>query len=284
MSYVGKILIAVQVVMSLLFMAFAGAVYSMHQNWKDRHDKVQASLQATQANLQNVQQELDIARRDAEQKVADAEQRANQFQAQNVTLQNRVAQLQEQNNLLEQQRETQTGLAEAKANEARFRQDEAALRRIENAKLQQKLDECSAEGRDLRDQLATQNESYTRLKERYDTLLKKSAYLERTVAAHNLPTDPREIEKLDLPPPPVEGVITSVKKDKTSRPYLIEISIGSDDGLMEGHILDVVNRDRSKWLGQVRVVSVYPDAAVAEVILSAKNGIIQEGDDVTTRL
>jgi hypothetical protein len=67
----------------------------------------------------------------------------------------------------------------------------------------------------------------------------------------------------------------------------VELSIGSDDGLLKGNELDVVRisgNDRSDWLGKVRVVDVGPDWAVAEIILPAKNGIIQEGDNVTTKL
>lgn len=75
-----------------------------------------------------------------------------------------------------------------------------------------------------------------------------------------------------------------VKKDRTNRPKLIMMSIGSDDGLMEGHTLDVIRRGESKWMGKVIIVSVYPDEAVAEVIDTAANGIIEEGDDVTTKL
>ena len=39
MSFVGKILVVVQLVLSVLFMALAGAVFSVHQNWKDKYDK-----------------------------------------------------------------------------------------------------------------------------------------------------------------------------------------------------------------------------------------------------
>ena len=50
MSFIGKVLIAAQLVMSLLFMAFAGAVFNMHQNWKEKHDAVAKTLSETQAS------------------------------------------------------------------------------------------------------------------------------------------------------------------------------------------------------------------------------------------
>ena len=44
MTFVGKILVVVQLVLSLLFMTFAGAVFSVEQNWKTARDDVQQEL------------------------------------------------------------------------------------------------------------------------------------------------------------------------------------------------------------------------------------------------
>ena len=49
MTFVGKMLVVVQLVMSLVFMAFAAAVYSVQQSWKDEA----ASLQQQVSDLQN---------------------------------------------------------------------------------------------------------------------------------------------------------------------------------------------------------------------------------------
>src|SRR5262249_19842321 len=135
-------------------------------------------------------------------------------------------------------------------NEAVFRQNEANLQRIQNQKLQASLDAASTQVRDLKDQLATQGESMADLTDRYDTLLKKAAYMERALASHKIPTDPREIEKMELPAPPVEGVVTEVKKNKANRVEYVEMSIGSDDGLVVGHKVDIFRRADSRWLGQ----------------------------------
>ena len=39
-----------------------------------------------------------------------------------------------------------------------------------------------------------------------------------------------------------------------------------------------------KDLGKIRVVETWPDKAVCEVVNKTKNGIIQRGDNVTTKL
>lgn len=292
MSYVGKILVVIQVVMSLLFMAFAGAVYSVHQNWKGKFDAAQQTLQSTQESLRVAQEELTTAKRDFETRLAEQTQRATEFQARNTTLTNQYAALQEQYNLVEQQRQTQTGLAEAKAAEARFRQEEAEKQRIENRKLQTALDGTAAEVRDLKDELFTRNEDFRQLQRRYDGMLSKTAFLERVVASNNLETDPEVVDRMKSPPPPVQGLVLNLRKNRANRVQFVEISIGSDDGLVRNHELDVVripsnvngNGREAEWLGRVRVVDVFPDNAVCEVIQVAKNGIIEEGDNVTSKL
>lgn len=208
MSFVGKVLIAVQLVMSLLFMAFAGAVYSMHQNWRDKYTTLDVQLKGVQTTLTTTQGELETSKRTFQTNLAAETNAKDTAVAKLAGLEKQVLTLTNENNNLQQERNTQTSLAQAKASEARFRQEESGLRQIENGKLQAKLDMASSENRSLLDQIATVKEELADVTQRYDDILKQSAYLKRVVAAHKLPTDPRVIEKLELPPPPVEGVIT----------------------------------------------------------------------------
>lgn len=287
MSYVGKILVIVQVVLSLLFMAFAGAVFAIHQNWRSEHEKAQQALQTTQASLQTSQEELINAKREFESRLAEETQRANEFQAKNTGLVAQLAALKTKNDTLEQQRATQTGLAEAKANEARFRQEEAERQRVENAKLQAKLDETAAENRQLRDELFTLEGRFNELNDLYVSGLEQVAYLKKVVSNAGLETDPEVVNRQMSPPPPVEGLVTKTQANRANRVQFVEMSIGSDDGLVKGNELDVVrihSSSQADWLGRVRVVDLGPDWAVGEVVLPAKNGIIQEGDNVTTKL
>ncbi|QDT30872.1 hypothetical protein [Thalassoglobus polymorphus] len=287
MSYVGKILVVVQVVLSLLFMAFAGAVYSMHQNWHSKYVAEQTQKNELQTAKQQVEQELALARQDHATKLAEEKARADRFQALNQTLDAQNKGLAIEVEKKETQREEQTGLAMAKQQEAVFRQQEAEKQRIENDKLRVALDTESAKNRDLQDQVFTGNVNLEELRARYDKMLEKTAYLERVVAAHNLETDPDVVEKMKLPPPPVEGLVIDVSKNRANRIEFVQLSIGSDDGLIVSHELDVIrlNEDgTSDWLGRVRVVDIEPNTAVARVILPAKNGIIQKSDTVTSKL
>lgn len=288
MSYVGKILVIVQVVLSLLFMAFAGAVFSMHQNWKEKYATTQDAVATLEKEKTDVQQQLDLVRQEFDTKFDEEKARADRFQAENLTLQAEVKNLTAEVERKEAQREEQTGLAEAKQQEAQFRQEEAELQRIENNKLRAAVDEQTALVRDLQDQVFTRDVTLEELRKRFDNLLKKTAYLEEVVAKHKLETDPDIVEKMKMPPPPVEGVVVNIAKNRANRVELIALSIGSDDGLIISHELDVIRLNAadksSDWLGRVRVVSLEPDSAVARVIQEAKNGIIETGDIVTSHL
>lgn len=288
MSYVGKILVIVQVVLSLLFMTFAGGVFAVHQNWKQKYTESQTALEAAQKSLAQAQEEALNAKREFDARLAEETQKAQKLQSDVTGLQAGVADLAQQNALLKTQRATQTGLAEAKANEARFRQEESEKLRIENGKLQTKVNELSGETRELKDQIFTKDVSYKTLNNLYENTLSQLAYLKEVVSKHGMETDPEVVAKMKAPAPPVEGLVTSLRKNKAGRVQFVEISIGSDDGLVKGNELDVVrvygNENRSEWLGRIRVADLGPDWAVGEVILPSKNGIIQEGDNVTTKL
>lgn len=288
MSYVGKILVVVQVVLSVLFMAFAGAVFSMHQNWKSKYETEVTTHDQTKKNQSAAQNELELAKSEFNTAKGDLEERNGMLSAQLQTSETQVATLSQEVTRLETLRSAQTGLAEAKASEAKFRQEESAKQRIENEKLRVALDDSNAEIRDLTDKLFTLQTTYDELVASYTKQLEKNAFLNKIVAANGLNTDPDYAAKLQLPPPPVEGVVKRAVQNRANQVELISLSIGSDDGLIVGHELDVLrlakDQGESTWLGRVVVVSVSPDEAVAMIEVPAKNGIIQVGDIVTSRL
>ena len=63
---------------------------------------------------------------------------------------------------------------------------------------------------------------------------------------------------------------------------LVEITIGSDDGLKPGHTAEIYRGDR--YLGRIEILKTDPDRAVGRVDNRYQQGPIQEGDRVATRL
>ena len=63
---------------------------------------------------------------------------------------------------------------------------------------------------------------------------------------------------------------------------LIEISLGADDGLKEGHTLDVYRGNT--YLGRVVIRRTAPDRSVGQIMKELQRGQIRKGDHVTTKL
>ena len=119
-------------------------------------------------------------------------------------------------------------------------------------------------------------------------MLSELAILQKILAANGLPNDPKAVAGLQTPPPAVDGQVLETKRGGRSGSDLVEISLGTDDGLVEGHKLSVfrpaVNDRAAKFLGEIKIVYVTPDRAVGTVVSRAKNGIIEKGDGVTSKL
>ncbi len=288
MTFVGKMLVVVQLVMSIAFMAFAGAVYSTQQSWKDEAEKLQTQVSGLQTDLQDQNTELQRKLDAAEQAAAAAVQRAEQAEGDNAQLRNEIANQKQKTEQLNLQNNSLQGLAESKSNEASFRDEEAQRERVASRTLREQVNELQAGLRDRDDQIFAMRLRLEDLSERFDALLAESGDLKKILRLNGLPTDPAEFRSLEDPPPPVDGVVVATKTDKTNRTKAVEISVGSDDGVRKNHELDVyssaVNGGKNRWLGKIRISNVTPDRAVGYVIETAKNGIIQRGDNVTTRL
>lgn len=288
MSNVGKLLVFLQLGLSVVFASMAGAVYTAHTNWKITAEKAKAATDSKQKDL-----DAAISGAEAEKSRLTTDMNTEKDQrlkaeADLQIFQTQVAALQKDKNDLASQINSQTAIAETKSSEAGYRNEEALKQRLINSDLGKRLNETQQELRTKTDELFASRTELGDIQTRYTGLLREKADLEKILARANVNIDPRLISKLQAPPPVVDGIVEEVKKDRTNRAKMLVISIGADDGLLIGHELDVfrsgVDGRAAQWLAIVRVVSTTPDEAVCEVINSAKNGIIEKGDNVTTKL
>ena len=114
-----------------------------------------------------------------------------------------------------------------------------------------------------------------RLSERSGQLANDVAQIEKVMTAYGLDRDSLTAHI----PPAVEGRVTAISRAVKG---LIELSLGSDDGLRVGHRMDVF-RD-GKYLGAVVVKSVTDNSATAEIVPELNEAPIRENDRVTTQL
>ena len=64
---------------------------------------------------------------------------------------------------------------------------------------------------------------------------------------------------------------------------LMQVNLGSDDGLQRGHTLELFRLDPPAYLGRVKVIEVNPKDAVAQP-LDRLNGKPAPGDSVSSRI
>ncbi len=288
MSNVGKLLVVLQLTLSVIFAAMAGAVYTAHTNWKAKAEQYKKAADDKQVELANNISNAEMEKADLTARLNAKEDEKLKIEARLQTAETTLAALQNEKNQMQGQLATQTALAETKASEAGYRNEEAQKQRLINADVQKRLDESQQELRTTTDELFATKTELADLQDRQTRLLREKSDLEKILASKNLTYDPRQVAKLQSPPPVVDGIVREVQNDRTGRAKLLVISIGADDGLIVGHELDAyrtgIDGRRPQWLGKVRVVDTKPDEAVVEVIQTAKNGIIEKGDNVTTKL
>ncbi|MCA9054634.1 MAG: hypothetical protein KDA75_12405 [Planctomycetaceae bacterium] len=286
MSFVGKVLIVVQVVMSLCFMAFAGAVYVTTDNWKTKHEQSEEQLGSMKTSIANVEASLSQARDERAAVESTLKQEADKwklaFQNEEAQVKDLTGRLNNINNGLERQ----TAIAQSAQTEAGNREKESEVLRKQNIDLQKRIDEVSAELNTERDKSFNSEVALRQLEERFGKLQVQTAFLEKIVRKYDLPTDPAIVEGLENPPPKLDGLVEQVEKGKTNRTRYVVISVGQDDGLRVGHELEVLGARQQKtiYLGAVKVISVEADKAVCEVVAPSKLGDIEVGDNVTTKL
>ncbi|MGL5095598.1 MAG: hypothetical protein ACRDD1_08425, partial [Planctomycetia bacterium] len=81
------------------------------------------------------------------------------------------------------------------------------------------------------------------------------------------------------PPPDVEGIVTGLDQGG----QYVQISLGEDDGLRKGHVLNVWRyTPEATFLGKIKVSAIQANTAVAKPI--SVKGRIQENDRVGARV
>ncbi len=313
MTFVGKVLVVVQVFLSLCFMAFAGAVFTVQQDWKEAYEKKVTELdsknqelnqrdqqisllssdlaasQAIEEDIQNYLQQFDqflgtqtendqikTSMRMLAQRAQRAEQQVDMLEGQVATLE---AQLME----TKQSYENLKIVHENVTTEAKERAQEVAILRKNYNDVNNQLAQATDRNSNLIDQLFNLENSAKDAAEKQKSLLMTVAHLKSAIRVNGI--DVEQALTKDEPPPQVSGRVLNTKAADRNGPELIEISLGSDDGLDEGHRLEVYSLNgRGKYLGQIEVVYLEGDRAVGKVILKSKNGVIERGDNVTTKL
>ncbi len=279
MTLVGKIMIVLILVMSILFMGFALAVYSTHQNWRQLVEGPNG-LRVQNRKLSQEKEQLENAVTEAKNKlaferaarrevVANLETRANEKNQQLLTREQQYSDLQAQH------REALETLSVTQANMQRLKDEVETLRDV-NRTARQERNEAFMLSKQLTDELNQGEGNLRRLKRRYEELLQTVGRQALVLDRHDLD----EFTPVDDIAPLVEGQVTAI------RDGLIEVSIGADEGLQKGHELQIyrINGSVGSYLASIEIINTSTDRAVGRVVPGTREGIIRKGDRVATKI
>ena len=314
MTFVGKVLVVVQVILSLCFMAFAGAVYTVQQDWKTAHEKKVTELAEKEKLLQEKNQQISFLNKDlaasqaiqadvpsylqqiGEQELAQSADdegirtqlgilatRLQQKEAEVDRLEKEKADINRNWMLAKENYEALETENKKVVDEAKERQQESELLRQHNKDLNNQVAVLRDQKFNLEDQVFNWETDAKSAAEKQKSLLVQVAFLKDVIRREGI--NEQEAIKKAEPPPLVYGRVINTKAADRTGPEYVEITLGSDDGVSEGHKLYVFStKERGRYLGEIRLVHVVHDRAVGEVLLKSKNGVIQRGDNVTTKL
>jgi DNA repair exonuclease SbcCD ATPase subunit len=247
-------------------------VFATHKNWKTTATALQTKLTATDAALKEAKELLErekteLAREQAARKAALAALTVRATRAEETL----TAKQNELNNLAGAHSKATAAAEEAQRRLAALEDETKNLRtglRDEQKKRDQmfltvvSLTEKLNQAESLRENLDEVNSQAVKQMSQMKMVLDRNGLAADSLVAHI--------------PPKVEGVVMEVS-DKD----LLEISIGSDDGLKVGHSLDVYRGNQ--YLGRIKIKRTNPDRAVGQIMKELQRGQIKKGDRVTTK-
>jgi chromosome segregation ATPase len=281
MTFVGRILVLVITILALVFLGVSTVVFTTATNWKQETENQRKKVTDLQGKSRDLSAQLDAmkqqyaaaqatskaAMKQQEDKVAvldaDIKRAEDEIKASRTALE--VAQQNAKLALDESAaRKTETDLlreqklaVEKQANDFKLRQTELNDKIRELSRM---LETATNNANDLRDRVA-----------RFSTLLRRNGL-----------SDDITTVKGTESPPTVHGEVSRVDAQNKS----IEITIGSDDGLVPGHELFLYRvKPRPEFLGKIKIITVDPDQSVGKVIGSTIQGKkIKEGDIVSSTI
>lgn len=282
MTTVGKILVSLIMIFSLVFLGVATTTFVTASNWKEEtkkkqeeNSKLKTQIQTVQASADQYKGALDTATKDHDSAVKVLKGNLADREAEITKAQAEITAARKQ-------------LTDAEAN-ARVSLEDSAARRKETEQIREIYSSVQKQASDYKLQQTELNDQIRELKRMLEVAERNSKdlrerYLKVTgyVASKGLTVPSLDrLEAVGLPPD-VEGKIMRLDVKGKS----MAISIGSDDGLAVGQEYNIFRLDpRPEFLGKARITSVEPDQATASVIGNTVNGKkLKEGDVVSSTI
>jgi len=281
MTFVGKILVIVIMAFSLLFLALSTAVFTTSRNWMVATKKEQEEVGKLKKKVQDAQAKADASNKGLEDATVAFAAKSKSYDGDLASLQDQVKRITADLTAAKNQQTAADQTAKSALDEVDDKRQQTELLRTQLSAVEKQANEFKLHQADLNDQIRD-------LQRNLDTATKNNSDLRERVAkfssllrSNGLSDDISQIRGLESPPP-VIGVVKKI--DATNR--VLELTIGSDDGLVPGHKLYIFRTmPRPEYIGEVVIVTVDPDQAVAKLVGHTFQGKkIKEGDSVSSTI
>jgi hypothetical protein len=287
MTVLGKILVGLNFVFSLVAASLFVMSYAARTNWKNYADKVEAEYKVADGSAKAYALEAAEARRSGDERARIAKEQ----------LDARTKEIKDPGGLKDQLDEAQGKLVAATEN---LRQAKIA---IDSGNAQKKLlmDDSKrleaaviAKDQEIKTNLVTMNDlkkdkvnadiARDGFKEMAEGLEKRvrelEAFVKKAKATGVVPASSAVLASDNPPPEDIEGF---VKRDADAT-GLVLISLGSDAGILKGHTLEVFRLSpQAKYLGRIKVIEVRPYESVGQIIGKPAGPILKD-DRVASKL
>ena len=281
-NVVGKLLVILNLVFCLTFMCFAGAVYTFSSQWRDKALSEQDKAQNFSQQVDDLQNEKRETEESLGAQIAELESERDKLRADLNTAQTSQTTSQAQLDEVRQERDKAIAEIEVATAEAVSRRAESVELRAELQGLRTRINELIREVRTVEDRKLELEGLVTAAKEQQESSISEIGRLQDLLRQNDIDprtpvigTVPEQIEKVD-------GFVAATQKSRDRTQEFVEVTIGSDDKIFKDQQLTVFRQ--GKYLAEIRLVNVYPDTAVGIVLEKTRNGSIQRGDNVTTKL
>jgi hypothetical protein len=286
MTILGKILVLVNFVFSLVTAALIVMVFVTRTNWKSSYDELTKRYQAARASNDAYVKEVEGQRNAIAKLEGDVKKAQSELANGNAQAQATIQALQDDRNKVAQRAANAETNLTAATEELKRRELEVTNLKTVMAGKDEKLNDLENKNQEYRNQATAQEIAYKNEHERnvllLDQLEKMSKEYERLQATRTgAPSGANGALALKPPPQDVKGSILAVDPQSG----LVTISIGSDSGLSVGHTLVVYRLDgKPEYLGYVRVVDVDFKQAVAKTILPLRADRLKDKDIVASQV
>ncbi|HEY7158702.1 MAG TPA: hypothetical protein VH575_32460 [Gemmataceae bacterium] len=286
MTAVGKILVFLNLVFSLVVGAFVIMIFLARVHWVESDKAKSSQIEVLSANVKTYQNEATKAKQDAaaldEKKNGELKKKDEDLRIAHATIDDLNGQLSK-----EKKNNTQQGaLATMAGAETVKRQEDVAMLRKNLETEQEKNNELVKQNADFKNEATIakiERQSVQDQNNRLEARLQQMAKDMARIRASGGSTALARSNGKNPPPENVEGLVK-----QTDSSGLMTITVGSDSGLSKGQTLELFRRNltspsNSKYLGTVRILEAYPKEAVVQPVGSLR-APPRKGDQVASRI